>query len=261
MKICDVISAIERYAPLSLALDFDNVGLLVGDKNRGVDRVLLTLDVDEDVVREAQKTGAGLIISHHPIMFDPVKKITSETAEGRTILALIKNDIALYSAHTNLDAAPGGINDLMAVLLGIDDSVPITPDENGEGIGRVGYLKKPMTLKQLATKVKKVFSAKAVQFSGSADELVTKVAFCSGGGNSMAYDALNIGAQVYISGDIKYNIVRDVVAEGMNVIELSHFDSEIIVTQLFEKILMSEFGNAIELVITASNRNVYSNIV
>ena len=134
MKIYDIVSAIERYAPSSLALDFENGGLLVGDKNGEVERILLTLDVDEAVVSEAIEKGAQLIISHHPIMFEPVKKITTENSEGRTLLKLIKNDVALYSAHTNLDAASGGINDLLSVLLGIEDCVPIEANENEDYI-------------------------------------------------------------------------------------------------------------------------------
>lgn len=108
MKICDIADIIERYAPLSLALDFDNVGLLIGDRNKDVSRVLLTLDIDEEVARNAFEIGAELIISHHPIMFNPIKKITADTPEGRCLLYLIKNNISVYSAHTNLDAASGG---------------------------------------------------------------------------------------------------------------------------------------------------------
>lgn len=235
MKTYEIAEIIERYAPLSLALDFDNVGLLVGDRNKDISSVLLTLDIDGAVAKEAVERGAELIISHHPVMFNPIKKITADTPEGRCLMYLIENNISVYTAHTNLDAASGGLNDLIAVLLDVENTIPLTLDDSGEGIGRVGVLKTPLTLNELALKVKRVFNAKGIRFSGNPDEVITKVALSSGGGGSLVRDAIKSGAQVYISGDIKYDLARTAGAEGMNIIELLHYDSEIIAAQLLRR--------------------------
>ena len=114
LKCKDIASVIERLAPKQLAYNWDNVGLLCGDEDAHVTKVLLTLDLDIDVVEEAVKEGAQMIIGHHPIMFDPINCITAQTSEGRLLRALIKNDISYYAAHTNLDIAKGGLNDLLA---------------------------------------------------------------------------------------------------------------------------------------------------
>lgn len=149
----------------------------------------------------------------------------------------------------------------MAALLDIEVASSLTDSESGEGIGRVGNLKSLLTLREVALKIKKVFNANGIRFSGNPDEVINKVAFCTGGGGSMVCDAVKSGAQVYISGDIKYDQARLAVSEGMNIIELPHYDSEIIATQLFEKILLDELGDSIEIFITSANKNIYSNIV
>ena len=133
MRIADVIRRIESYAPTSLAESYDNVGLLFGDNMREITSALLTLDVDIDVAHEAAEYGANLIVSHHPLIFNPIKTITADSAVGRCLLFLAENKISVYSAHTNLDSAEGGLCDLMAAMIGIENTSPVLPGTGGEG--------------------------------------------------------------------------------------------------------------------------------
>ena len=256
MKIFEITDILESYAPKHMAEDYDNVGLLIGDGGRECKSALLCLDVDEFVAEEAIKKGVELIISHHPIMFSPIKKITADTSEGRCILKLIENNIALYSAHTNLDSANGGLNDLMCEILGLESTSVLADTDKGFGIGRVGNLKESVTLRELAENVKTLFSLDGVRFSGNEEKRVDKVALCSGGGSSLIYDAVASGADVYISGDLKYNNVRDLVFSGVGFIEIPHYKSEIFAPKLFEKIL----EGYVKTCISECNIDIFNNI-
>ena len=255
MRISEISDIIESYAPGMLAEDYDNVGLLLGNGEREAKKVLLSLDVDEFVAEEAVRWGADMIVCHHPIMFSPIKKITSETSEGRCILKLIENKIALYAAHTNLDSAKGGLNDLMCEILSLENCSPLSGDSD-TGIGRVGDLPYEMTLGELAERVKELFSLDCVRYSGAANRKVKTIALCSGGGGSLVYDAVSSGADVYISGDLKYNNVRDLVFSGMGFVEIPHYSSEIFAPRLFEKLLQ----DVVETRISQCNVNIFSYI-
>jgi len=256
MKVSEITEIIEKYAPPVLAEGFDNVGLLIGDRDREVSKILLTLDIDEIVAEEAVRCGADMIISHHPIMFSPIKKITAETSEGRCILNLIENKIAVYAAHTNLDSAKGGLNDLLCEIMSLENCRVLADEEKSEGLGRVGELKEEITLKDFAGKLKQFFSLDSIRYSGADNKKIKTVALCSGGGGSMVYDAVASGADVYISGDLKYNNVRDLVFSGMSFIEIPHYSSEIFAPKLFEKIL----GDMVETKISQYNVDIFKYI-
>lgn len=259
MKISEITDVLNTYAPLSLAESFDNVGLLVGDENRDVTDVLLTLDVDMGVAREAVSLGAGLIISHHPVIFDPLKSINANTPMGRLLMYLIENKISVYCAHTNLDAAIGGLNDLLARLISLESCSPLKPGEDDTGLGRVGFLPEKTSVLALAKKIKQILGIQSVRFTGNPDDMVEKVALCSGGGASLVFDAIQSGADVYISGDIKYNAARDALENGMRIIEVGHYESEILAAQLMKKILEDELKGRIVTHIATANTNVFGN--
>lgn len=258
MKIQEIIDILESYAPTSLAEDYDNVGLIFGDRFAETDTVLTALDADIQVAREAARAGAGLIITHHPIMFNPVKKITTDTPEGELLLFLAQNNIALYSAHTNLDAAEGGLNDLLSGLLNLTATSPLYITAEGAGIGRVGNLSVPTTVSDFAQKVKEVFSLPFVRFTGDGGCPVTRVAICSGGGGSLVDEAIKSGADVYITGDIKYSAARDAFFSGLQLIEVGHYESEIFAKRLFAEILSDAFGDKLNIVVSEENKNVFS---
>ena len=258
MKICDIIKVLEDYAPLSLAEDFDNVGLLLGDASLETETVLTTLDVDINVAMEAAETGAGLIVSHHPIMFNPLKKITADTPEGRLLLYLAKHSIAVYAAHTNLDAAEGGLNDLIAGLLNLKDLSPLHEYEGGGGIGRLGTPQNPITLMELVQNAKEIFNLSHIRFTGNPDKMINRIAICSGGGGGLLDDAIQSGADVYITGDIKYSGVRDSFSQSVDIIEVNHFASECLAKRLLAEILSDSLSDKINIILSEQNTDVFN---
>lgn len=257
MRVSDIASVIEHLAPTNLAYEWDNVGLLCGDLEQEVKKVLLCLDLDINVVNEAAESGAQMIISHHPIMFDPISKITEQTPEGRVIRELIRRDISFYAAHTNLDIAKGGLNDLLSQKIGlVDVKILEYTKEDIEGIGRIGRLQKPITLKELADRVKKALNIEILRYSGESDTIISRVAVNTGGGTALIEAAVNAGAEVFITGDYKYSQVRDMVAKGVCVLDVAHFDTEIIVCELLYNYLTEQYGGALEIEVSRTNKNV-----
>ena len=152
MKLGKIAEIIEKEFPLSCAYAWDNCGLLLGDRERDIKTVLLSLDITENVAKEAKNVGADLILSHHPILFDGAKKITRDTPEGRTILTLLENNTCAYSAHTNCDVAENGINARLATLFDLLDTEFLEED----GLGRIGNLKKTMPFGDFALFTKNI---------------------------------------------------------------------------------------------------------
>lgn len=258
MKCAEIIAAIEKNAPKELAYEWDNVGLLCGDYESEVSCVMLTLDLDAFVVREAANEGAQMIIGHHPIMFSPINKILKSTPEGETIFELIKNGISYYAAHTNLDIAKGGLNDLLAQKASLCDTKILEYTSESDGIGRIGFLKEPSTLENLCKNLKNTLGAGGVRFCGQADKLVHKIAVNTGGGTSLIEAAISAGADVFVTGDYKYNQMRDCTARGMCVVDIGHYDTEIIACELFYKYLSESFGDKVKIIKSEKNKNVMS---
>ena len=238
MIIKDIIKIFEAEFPNEYAFDGDNVGLLIGDEAADVTKVLATCDVDIGVVREAIACGANLIVSHHPLMFHKTNRLTESNPEQSAIRLMISNGISHYAAHTNLDTAPGGLNDLMASLLGMEDTTVAEPegeDDRGvHGYGRICTLKESLTLKELMDRVISVFGADGLRYTGSLDDKVTKLAVNTGGGAGIIDTCIAAGCDTLITGDVKYNAYRDARENGMNIVDIMHFDSEHIAMDLFE---------------------------
>ncbi len=257
ITVKDITNKIEELAPLSLSADFDNTGLLVGREDKEVKKVLVTLDVDEKVCLEAVKEGADLIISHHPVMFHAMKRLTENTPMERLLRCLISNDISLYSAHTNLDCAKGGINDFMAEKLGIFDSTVIEEvySEKGisEGFGRKGVLKEEKTLKDIITLYKKEFDVDVVRYVGDENRTIKTVAVNTGGGAFALESLIGTDTDLFISGDFKYNQLRDAYENNLCIIDAFHYDSEKISMEFFYDYLKKNFDS---LDVIKSNENV-----
>ncbi|MGM7702026.1 Nif3-like dinuclear metal center hexameric protein [Pseudalkalibacillus sp. Hm43] len=325
----EIIQRIDQLAPKWMAMDWDPIGLQVGSRNKRVKKIMVTLDVIEPVIDEAIREGVDFIFAHHPLLFKPLKKIDPDTSHGRTIQKLIKHDITLYAAHTNLDVAVGGVNDLLADAIGMTDTevladtmedklkklvvfVPETHadavrdalgnagagfignyshctfntpgtgtfmpregtdpyigeqgkmeyvdevkietlypmsiekdvmaalkkahpyeevaydllvlDNSGEmfGVGRIGKLKGETTVGELAQQLKEKFGLDGVRVVGDLDKKVKKIAVSGGEGNDFISNAMFKGADVYISGDIKYHYAHDAWMEGMAIIDPGH---------------------------------------
>lgn len=253
----DVMGCLEKLAPHALAQKWDNVGLMVGDKNAQVTKILTTLDVDEWVVAEAVKCGADMIVSHHPLIFSPLKTVTSDTYEGRCILAAARYGIAIFSAHTNLDATEGGTNDYLAKLYELQRVQPLSL-EGEENLGRVGEIQ-PQRLGDLAKFVAGKLEMDSVELIGNADRIVRRVAICSGGGGSFIAPQLLELCDVYITGDVKYSGARNAHNMGLNVIIAPHYETEKYAMHILADWCRMNLPD-VEVVCSQSNRNVVGRV-
>ena len=231
MKISDVIKKLEQEFPTELAYEWDNVGLLVGDRERDVKNVVTCLDVTENVVEFAKECEAELIVSHHPVIFSPINCINRDTKQGKLLMDAIENKIAIYSAHTNCDKAENGINTRLADMLGLSAVETLEED----GLGCIGSLPKEMTLEDFAKIVEDVLCVK-VRFCGDTKTKVRKVAICSGAGSDVIPKAIEKGADVIVTGDMKYHQVLD-FKDDINIIDAGHFGTESVVAELFAELL------------------------
>ena len=253
MQVSEIAKIIEQAFPLCDAEEWDNAGLLLGRRDKDVQKVLLTLDVTSFVAEEAVKCGADMIVSHHPILFSPANRITDETPEGRMILKLIQNDIAVYAAHTNLDKGIGGINDYLSEVFGLKNvETVIKSDREGVGLGRIGILPESMTVRELALLVKDKLST-PVRLSGDGDKMVKKLAIGSGASDDIIPTAGAMGADAVITGDCKYHRNQGFAELGVAVIDAGHYPTEICSVEIFEKLLA---GNGLEF-IRSENKDIF----
>lgn len=244
----DLLNFFRLRFPENLKEDWDNVGLMVGDENKSINKVLVSLDVTFDTVREAKEFGAELIISHHPLIFKPLKNIVEDASTGSLLRELIKSDISVYSMHTNFDKACGGMNDLLAEKIGLLDvrnyceEELFAPDGSKiENFGRIGRLPLPMTLDDFADFVKISLGCNAIKVFGGGDESVKNVALCTGSGGSMIYAAYNSGADVYLTSDLGHHHAQTAAEIGLNLIDAGHFETENIICEYLYDVLNIEF--------------------
>ena len=219
MKIRDITTVIETFAPLRWQESYDNAGLIVGRGEDEAHAALLAVDVTEEVLDEAERLGCDLVVTHHPIVFHALKRFNSADTVQRCVERAIRRGIALYACHTNLDSAPGGMSWHLAGMLGVGNLRVLQPAaEEGVGFGVVGEL------------------AEAVRYSDIASSAVRRVAVCTGAGASLIGDARRAGADFYLTADMKYNdfMMPD---KALTVADIGHFESEYCAIQLLFDIL------------------------
>ena len=334
VKCQTIISIMEKLAPKNLAEEWDNVGLQVGDPRKEITGILVTLDVTPEAVSEAVKLGANLIVSHHPLIFKPIKNVRYDLAHGNLLSEIIKNDINVYCAHTNLDSAMEGVNHVLAELVGLHEVEVISPDKTerlykivvyipegyedvvrdamcssgagwignysdctfslkgigtfkpmegsnpfigetgklekaGEfrmetavrqphikrvvkamlkahpyeevaydifslensgqrlGLGRIGKLRQSISMSEFLDKVKKVLNVSVLRYGGDLATPVQKIAVCGGSGAGLMYKAAFLGADVFLTGDIKYHEAQEILGLGMSFADAGHFATEV----------------------------------
>lgn len=239
MKAIKIVELIEKVCPENLAYEWDNVGLLCGDKNKEVNTVLVTLDTNVNVVKEAIDIGADMIISHHPILLGGIKRIDYSSPTGQMLRLLIENNIPMFAAHTNMDTAKGGINDALAKLFELTDVKILEPHTSNPyaGLGRYGKLKKSVMLTDLAELIKKKLNTPYVRISGNSDALVSTLAVASGSCSEIIPLAKSLGCDAVITGDMKYHNMIDNTESGICIIDAGHYPTEIIVMDIFANIL------------------------
>lgn len=239
--VADIISIMEQLAPPALAEEWDNCGLQVGSPRWSVKKAWVALDPLLTVIEGAIDQGVDMVITHHPLVFQPLTKIDLETDVGRIIGKAIEGRVAIFVAHTNLDSALEGVNDELAKKVGVYDLEPLVaanepfPDAYSDdsiltpGLGRIGVLPAPVTVAVLAEKIKNSLGIQHVTIAGNPNLNVEKAALCSGSGAGLLEVFLGTDAQVYVSGDLKYHQAREVEAAGRALIDVGHFASEHII--------------------------------
>ncbi len=227
MTLEEVLSHLDRIAPFSIALPWDNSGLQVGDPSQEVTDILLALELTSHVVMEALDYGAQLIVTHHPLILPPLKSLLLHRNPGSLIASLVKREIALVTMHTNWDIAPGGLSDALAHKLLLEVDAVLEPSTQGEGgIGRVGSLPNPETLDALTNRLMKELPAPWARVVGDPQMTVERVALCPGSGGDLWPRARDLEAQVLITGDVKHHQAREALEEGFALLDLGHFATE-----------------------------------
>lgn len=226
----EIVQVIEAAYPREAALDFDNVGLLAGRAEKEVKRVYIALDATDAVIDRAAEAGADMLITHHPLIFSPLKKVTDEDFISRRVVKLIQNDISYYAMHTNYDVL--GMAELSEKILGIrnTDVLDITMEKDGkpEGIGRIGELEKPMTLEECCVYVKHKLDLGSLKVFGDMQAEVSRLAISPGSGKTAIAAAIAKGADVLVTGDIGHHDGLDAVEQGLAVIDAGHYGTEYI---------------------------------
>ncbi len=224
MTVNDILDYLNVISPLSYADSFDNVGLLAGGGDKEISGILCALDITNEVIREAVLKGANLIVSHHPVIFDPLKSVPT----WNPVYSLIKNDISAICMHTNFDMTEGGVNDTLLELLGYESSGVLEEvHKNGLGYGAVCDLPFAVTAAALAEKCKDALDLRYVRYSRVSGE-IKRVAVCCGGGvnNKVMRLAAEKRCDAIISGDIKYNFWIEAQNRGMSLIDAGHYGTE-----------------------------------
>lgn len=223
----DIYDYIDSFAPFQSAMSFDNPGLLVGDYQTEVKTALLSLDITPAVVREAAELGAQLIISHHPVIFDPLKRISTDSAP----YLLVKHGIAAICAHTNLDMAPGGVNACLAERLKLKNIRMLKEYEHsGLAEALMGEANREYTPREFAEFVKAALGCDGLRYTDG-QRKITGVGLCSGGGADLMYFASEHGCHAFVTGESKHNILLDAENSGMTLVDAGHFYTEDIVIQ------------------------------
>lgn len=235
--VTHIYDAIDRLAPFWLTMDFDNTGILVGDRNREVSCALLALDCTPAVVEQAKQLGAQLIVTHHPVIFHPLKRVN----EDAVVYQLIRSDIAVISAHTNLDIAQGGVNDALASAIGLRDcrGLELLNEQTGAWLGRIGTLPEPLSPEAFAAHIKACLNAASVKFS-AAPRVIRTVALCSGSGADCLDAAISAGADALLTSEVKQHEYLAAAAAGISIFDAGHFDTEDIVIEPLRDYLAKE---------------------
>jgi len=225
----DVVRLLDEFAPPALAEEWDNVGLLLGDRSRAVCRLMTCLTITPATMAEAIEHKADLIVVHHPLPFRPVSQITTDTTVGRLLWDLIGARLAVYSPHTAFDSARSGINQLLAGGLGLTHIEPLTPAESGSsstGAGRCGAPDIPITLGDMADRVKEFLSLEHLRLVGQTDQAVHRVAVACGSGGSFLAEARAQGCDCFVTGEAGFHACLEAEATGVGLILAGHFASE-----------------------------------
>ena len=244
MKLTEITSFLEKIAPLSLQEEYDNSGLIIGSHNLLVDAALITIDCTELVVDEAIQNGCNLIIAHHPVIFNPIKKLNGNDYIQRTIIKALKNDIAIYAIHTNLDCIENGVSSTISKRLGLRDTKVLcqknlSPNLNF-GYGIIGSLGSTVNAKDFLISLKSIMKTSCIRHTNLTKKEIKNVAVCGGSGSAFLSNAKELNADIYISSDFKYHEFFD-ADDDIIIADIGHFESEQFTKELIYDLLTKNF--------------------
>ena len=244
MKIIEVTNFLEQYAPLEYQETYDNCGLIIGDANAEVKGVLITLDCIESVIDEAIATGCNLIVAHHPIIFSGLKKINGKNYIERAVIKAIKNDIAIYAIHTNLDNVHNGVSAKIADKLGLENCKVLAPKQelNSDlvGSGIIGELNIPVDSQVFLKNLKQNMQADCVRYTALVKDEIKTVVVCGGSGSFLLNNAIAAKADIFITADFKYHEFFD-TENKIVIADIGHYESEQFTKDLIYDLLVKNF--------------------
>ncbi len=246
MLVHDVCRFLDDFAPPRLAEDWDNVGLLVGDAARSVNKIMTCLTITPDSASEAVRERADMIVTHHPLPFRPLKRLTTESVPGRLLLQLIEASIAIHSPHTAFDSAAAGINQRLAEGIGLEEIRPLVPlpaDEDQLGAGRYGRLADPLPLSSIAERLRRQLTIAGLHQVGPAEQLVSKVAVACGSAGEFLGAARQCGCSLLVTGETNFHTCLEAKATGVALLLPGHYASERFAVEKLAEILGEEFAN------------------
>lgn len=252
-KVKDITSVIENFAPLAIQESWDNSGLCIGSPEDKVSSVLLGLDCTPELVDEAIACGVDMIVTHHPLIFSGLKKISPDDAVGETVIKAVKAGITVYAAHTNADKVIAGVSGAMAAKLGLKNVTILDDEGDGTGLGVVGDLPEALDAETAIALVKERFGLKMMRASKPIQGKISRVALCGGSGSSLIGAARKSGAQLYLTGDISYH--NFFTQEDFMIMDIGHYESEIEIVDILFSLLRKNFPTfAVRI-----TQNIYSN--
>lgn len=255
----DLLAVLDEIAAFELAESWDNVGVMVGDPGQSVSGILVALDPTEEALQEAAESGADVLLTHHPLIFHPLKSVRTDQPVGSFLAKALESRIAVVGCHTNLDVVPGGVSDVFASRLGLTDIRPLAPKGNipaaGHGFGRVGRFSEALSQDVFRDRLFSVLQLPVIRVAGKLPESIATVAVCGGSGSDLAETAFRSGAQVYITGEVKHSVARWAERAGLCVIDAGHFATENLVVPMLVAALRKGFAKkGFQIPVRASER-------
>lgn len=262
LEVNAILEILNDIAPFDTAEEWDNVGLLLGEGHQYVKKVLLALDLSEPVINEAVRKECDLIITHHPFIFKSIKRITNEDRLGKSIIKLLKNNIAVISAHTNLDQAfENGINYNIGNLYNLSHIEPLSVHH---GFGVIGSYATPLAFSKFIHLTKEIFNIQHVKVVNSVHvetHGINRIAICSGSASDYIKDAMDAYADVYITSDLKYHEAQVVLDSNLMLVDVGHFESEVLFLPEFKNIIsnrLSQLGLDLEIFVSESEYPLFN---
>ncbi|MFH1216788.1 MAG: Nif3-like dinuclear metal center hexameric protein [Pseudomonadota bacterium] len=242
-KLKDILDFLGRMAPWDLAESWDNVGLMVGNPEQEARGVLVALDPTMPVMNEALDQKANIIITHHPLIFHPIKSINTATSFGKLLTKALNHDISIISCHTNLDLIEDGVSDTLATIFGLKKTTPLSPagNEPGQGFGKIGDLPSPMDRDLFLHFIARQLNIEGITLAGTPPAIISRVALCGGSGSEFAEKALKAGADIYITAELKHSVARWAEENQLCIIDGSHFATENVVIPMLVARLQTFF--------------------